>query len=139
MRELPSSKNRRNHTTFQDTLGFNCLDQWDTHVEVSNILGLPISDSPVQESVAVCFFEDELGGETCKIAWNSSKQSLKTDVYVSESETLVTKDPVQTLSAENPDVDDEEILRTADSILKAAGLGKDLDLVEGLYCFIIFL
>ena len=153
VKELPSSKSKykRNHTSFQDNLGFSSLEEWDSHVEVSNILGLPVSDSADPEAVEVCFFVDELGSESCKFAWSSMKQS-RTTIEPQRVSSLA-NDVVEPSSVDK-DVSDEDFLHIVDSIIKvsgyhkdgmvldppvkSSGLGEQFDLCEGWYNLISF-
>ena len=113
-REVPSSliKYKKNHTSFQDSLGFSTMDDWEAFVDVSNVLCLPLSAHGDPETVAVCSFKDELGIETHKFAWNSAPQ-----VTVSNS-------AVQLSSLDDASVTDEEVLETLDDILNDASLIK---------------
>ena len=75
VKELSSFKYKRNCTSFQNSLGFSTLDDWDNYVEISNTLSLPLSGSTDPEAVEVSFYVDELGTQLCKFAWNSAQQT----------------------------------------------------------------
>ena len=102
--ELPSSssKYQRNHTSFQSTLGFKNIEDWQVFLGLSNALCLPLSDDP--EAFQTCVYSDSHGKETVEIAWSSVPSSSAPELPSLDDLSAATN---------------EEVLEAVDSIIEA--------------------
>ena len=124
-------KYQKNRTTFESSLGLNNMEQWELYVDVSNILGIPLSDSGAVEH---CSFTNRQGKTTVKFAWNTFLSPVEMvsklvyeivdDAINTPSEVIdkilleIIGNAVSDASIKDPNISNDEVGEIVDSMLK---------------------
>ena len=107
----------RNCTSFQNSLGFKSLDDWDQFVEITNAWKLPLAEDDQPGSVQSCIFTNNIGENTVKYAWNN----FETPEFASKEIVLsIVHDAVEHACLNDPELTDAELLEITDNTFKGA-------------------